>query len=925
MLHSNNKMKLLAALTATLIAGATLSACQKESNASLLSTAAKHQRQGDYPSAIIMLKNALEQNPDDAQARYWMATVYLDTGDALSAEKEIRLALKLSHPAEAAFPVLARSLHAQGLFQKVLDETAALADQPLADVQTVRADALLALGKRDEAIKLYGQVLAAQPKFVAALIGQGKAAILGRDAEGANKFAALALAAEPGNTDALLFKGDLLRATNLPADALAMYDKVLAISPRHRSAHVEKAYLAISLGKFDDSQKELDIALEIAPGSVLVAYTQSLLDYSRGKHAAAQESILNVLRVAPEHMPSILLAGAICIALNSPNQAEHHLRHYLEKNPDNVHARKMLASTLLQTGHSPAAQAVLAPALKEPTKDVQLLALAGETYMQARDFDKAGEYFEKASVLEPKAASLRTSLALSKLGRGEVAQAISDLQLATRLDAKSHQAGMTLVRTELRLGHVDKATAAVQALEKAQPDNAAVHDIKGAVYLARKDLAQARASFDKALALQPSYFPAAANLAQMALDKKDDDEARKILTGFLDKNKKSTEAMTALAALASRDNKPAEATAWLEKANAVDPAAIAPAVNLVAQYLLAGDNQKALSLARKLQVTNPDNPDLLDLLGKSQLASGERVNAVETYKKLAVALPRSAQAQMQVAALQMMVNNPASAEEFLKTALAIQPDFPAAQLAQAEIYVRKGQFELASLIAWRLQRKYPKAAAGFQLEGDILMVQNKAAQALPVYEQAFGFNKSSELLIKTANALRLTGKQDEASKRLANWIQQNPEDMRALLFKAETLLADKQYKPAAAQLEAALQKQPKNIIALNNLALTYQQLQDQRALATAESAYELAKEQPVVMDTLGWILVEMGDPKRGLEILQRASVQSPQARDIRYHLASAHFKNGNKAAAKKELETLMAGNMQFAQADDAKALFKQLQ
>ena len=142
--------------------------------------------------------------------------------------------------------------------------------------------------------------------------------------------------------------------------------------------------------------------------------------------------------------------------------------------------------------------------------------------------------------------------------------------------------------------------------------------------------------------------------------------------------------MTALATLAGSQHKAEETTQWLERASAVEPNAIAPAVNLLAQYLETGKNDKALVLARKLQVTHSENPDLLDLLGKSQLANGEQEDALDTYKKLALALPRSAPAQMQVAALQLLLKHPNAAEDYLKVALAIQPDFPAAQLALAE-------------------------------------------------------------------------------------------------------------------------------------------------------------------------------------------------------------------------------------------------
>jgi putative PEP-CTERM system TPR-repeat lipoprotein len=925
MLHNNNKHSLFAGAAAAVMLSLALSACENEINPNLRAEIVQYQQAGEFNAAVIVLKNALGIKPNDGELRYLLATVYLDTGDGISAEKEIRMAQGFGYSPDASLPVLGKALLLQGQFQKVIDETGPAVARGGAELLCVRAEAYLGLGKRDDARILYEKVLETHPKQAAALIGLGRVGYLARDVDTARKYSELALAAEPRNTDALLFKGDLLRAQNQAEQALATYDQVLVINPHHRSAHIEKAYLEIAMGRFEAAQAELDVARKLIPGSVLVFYTQSLLDYSQGKNAAAQESMQKVLRVAPEHMPSVLLAGAIHLNLGSLHQAEHHLRHYLEKNPGNLYARKMLASTLLRTGHTPDALSVLAPALKASQDDVQLLALAGESYMQARDFNKAADFFDKASTLDPKQARLRTSLALSKLGKGDEAQAISDLQLATKLDVNSHQAGIALVRTELGLRHFDNAETAVLALEKAQPGNAAIEDLKGMVYIGKQEPARARASFTQALALQPSYYPAAANLAQLDMREKKPEAAKRHLLNFLDKNPASVEALTAMSSLAAFDGKVEDATPWLEKAMAVDPAALAPAVNLIAQYLRSGQNQKALDLSRTVQVTHPDNPDLLDLLGKSELANGEQANALETYKRLAVALPRSAQAQMQVAALHLLMKKPANAEDDLKAALAMQPDFPAADLALAEIYVRKGWHELALMGAERIQKYHPKGAAGYQLEGDILMAKKKPAPALAAYEHALSLSKSNELVIKIANALRVSGRPDEGARRLAQWMRQHPDDVRVQLYKAETLMADGKYKLAAAQLETTLKQHRGNVIALNNLALAYQQTQDARAQEVAEEAYKLAGEQPVIMDTLGWILVEQGDTARGLLILQKASAKAPEARDIRYHMAMGLYKAGDQAAARKELQLLMSGNMQFAQADEARALLKQLQ
>jgi len=893
-----------------------LAGCGPQSGTALRAQATQLQAQGKLPAAVVALKDAIAVSKDDAATRFQLATVYLEIGDAPSAEKEVRLAMAHEMPVARTRPVLMRALLLQGQFQKAIDASGASLD---AEVVKLRGDGMLALGKNADAVALYQSVLETNPRYAPALVGLGRAASVAGDLPAARRFADRALIAAPKDIESLLFDGDLMRAQGRNAEAQASYNKVIAIQPWHRSAHVEKAYMEIAQGHFAIAQHDLDTARAITPGSVLVTYTQALLDLSQGKNEEARDSILKVLRVAPEHMPSLLLAGAVSLNLGTLHQAENYLRHYLEANPSHLQARKMLASTLLRSGHSPDALVVLAPALKNPQQDVQLLALAGETYMQARDFNNASTYFEQASAINPKAANLRTSLAMSKLGKGEQQQAVTDLVLATQLDTKS-EAGLTLVRTELGLQHIDKAWDALLQLETSQPGNAAVQDLKGIVLMAKNQVVPARAAFHKAMTIDPAYFPACANLAQLELDDKHPEQARAELMGFLEKNKPGIDAMTALATLSNSENKTADATMWLEKASAVNPAAIGPAVNLIAQYLLARQSDKALALARKLQVTHPDNPDLLDLLAKSQLSNGDMPGALGTYSLLAAALPRSAQVQMQIAALQLLLKNPAAAEGTLKTAIAIQPDFPAAQLALAEVYARKGWPDLALIEADRLQRRHPEASAGYQLEADILMGQNKPAQALPLFDKALRITASSELVIKSANAQRAAGKRDDATRRIDAWLAKRPDDVRVRRYRADTLMADGQPKQAALEIEATLVQDPSNAAALNNLALAYQQLHDPRAQKTAEDAVKLAPDNAVIRDTLGWILVDSGDAARGVVELRKALAKAPAARDIRYHLAAGLKKTGDLDGARKELDVLTSGDMKFAQADEVRAL-----
>ena len=915
-------------LTAALVSSALLlGGCNRsDSTESLVADARTYQQKGDTKAALIQWKNAAAKSPEDASIRLALAALYNDTGDAKSAEKEFRKALSLGSTPAQVWPGLASALLAQGEFEKLVTETEAVAATATAGAPllVLRGNAFLALNQPDKARQSFQAALTAKPDDSAALLGLAGHAFTAGDTEAGNRYLADALAKDGKNADVWMFKGMLAGRQGKTDEALAAYNQVLALKPAHRSAHVEKAYLEIGAGKFDLAKADIEAARKITPNSLIVTYTQALLDYTQGKNEVALESVQKVLRGVPDHMPSVLLAGAIELNLGQLEQAEQHLKTYLAKYPDTLFARKLLATTQLRAANPTDAAATLAPALKTPTEDPQLLALAGESFMQVRNFGKAEEYFTKATELSPKTAALRTSLGLSKLAQGQREQAVTDMEMATTLDPKSQSSGVTLVRTALGMKQYDKALAAVLALEKEQPDNALVQNMKGGVYLARSDMAGARTAFTRAAALQKTYFAPVANLAQMDLAEKKPEEARKRLEAFVALDKKNIAAMTALAELAGSQGNMAQAQTWLERAAAENPDLPEPGMRLSAHYMKSGDKPKALTLVRKLQTANPTNPDLIDMLGQAQVANNDAAGALESYSKLAALMPKSARAQLRLASVHLLLKNNAAAAEDVKRAIALEPDNAQARLAQVDLAVRSGKPDEALAIVRALQKETPASAVNYVVEGDLLMLQKKPEPAIAAYQKGYALGKSPQLLLKLNQTMRMSGKVKEAEAQLAQFIKETPNEPVVQMYQAELQLAAKQYKPAIANFEAVLKRRPNNPLVLNNLAWAYQQDKDPRALATAEQANKLAPDTPPLMDTLGWMLVEQGDVKRGIALLEKAAAKAPQANDIRYHLAAGLFKAGDKARARQELDKALADGKPFTQMDEAQALRKQL-
>ncbi|MFP5391104.1 MAG: XrtA/PEP-CTERM system TPR-repeat protein PrsT [Gammaproteobacteria bacterium] len=916
------KLTLPAALiSGAFLLGAGLAGCGKnETGASLLADAKAYQQKGDNKAALIQLKNAVVKSPDDATIRFELASLYTTMGDPVSAEKEIRKAISLGTPAAQALPVLAKALAAQGETKKLLAETEAAAKTP--ELLVLRGHAFLQTDDEAHAKESFEAALKLKPSDGNALIGLASHALVRKDLDAARSYTEEAVAKDPKNAEVWMFKGNMATRDGKADEALAAFSQALAIEPEHRSANLEKAYVEIGAGKFDAARADLEAARKRAPGSVIVTYTQALLDHTEGKNAQALEAIQKVLKVAPEHMPSILLAGAIQLSLGSYEQAEQNLKKYLEKYPDTLYARKLLATTLLRSKQPADAAAALAPALAD-SQDPQLLALAGESYLQVRDFDKASNYFQKASDLAPKTAALHTSLGLSKLGQGDNAKGISELELAASMDPKSQQAGLALVRTQLGLKQYDKALATVATLEKAQPDNAMLQNLKGGVYMSKGDLASARASLNRALQLQPTYFAAVANLAQLDLKEKKPQDAKQRFLAFLEKDKKHIGAMMALADLANLEGKNAEATSWYERASNENPEAEAPAMQLISQYLRVGEKQKALTAARKLSTANPANPDLLELLGQAQLANKDEAAALESYSKIVTLLPKSPTAHLRLGGVQALMKNDSAAMESVKRALSLDPENVQGQLALVDLSMRKGDPSGALALVKKLQKQTPDAPAPFLLEGDIQMLLKKPDLALRAYDQAFTVGKNAQLLIKSLQAMKALGKDKEADARALQYAAAHPDDAVINLYVGESYLNSKQYKLAIARFESVLKKFPDSVLALNNLAWAYQQEKDARALATAEKAVKLAPQNAPVLDTLGWILVEQGNTQRAVTLLQQAVAADPQAGDIRFHLASALFKAGDKEKARKEVDAALAGKP-FASLEEARALRKQL-
>ena len=900
-------MKTFPKAVSSLLLALLLNACGGESTESLLASSRDYLAKNDSKAAVIQLKNALQKDPNLGEARFLLGSALLESGDLNGAVLELRKALELKHSPDAVVPVLTRAMLGSGQAQKVIDEfgkTTLSAGEPQAALKTSLSAASAALGKAEDTKRLLMESLAADPNYLPARLAEVRLTAATGDLAGATDKVDTLLAKHPNNAEALFLKAGLLGAEGKLAEALAMYQKTIQVKPSYLLAHAAVISIQLREKKLDEATKQLEQLKGVAPKHPQTYLLDAQVNYQKKDFKTAREATQQLMRIAPNHAGALQMAGAVEFQLQSYQQAETYLTKALQISPGLTLARRLLVASHLRSGQAAKAVEALQPVLKYIDNDSALLTLAGEAYLQSGDPDKAASYFEKASKLEPGNAAKKTSLAIAHIAQGNSESAFQELEQLSESDS-GITADLALVASHLRNNQLEKALKAIDQIEKKQPNNPATYNLRGQTLLAKKDLAGARKSFEKALSINPTFYPAVATLAGLDVQENKPKDAQKRFENLLTAEPKNAQAMLALAQLkATQGEAPAEISALIEKAISAAPTAVGPRLALIQFHLQNKDNKRALSAANDAHSSIPDKPEILDALGKTQQLSGDLNQALTTYAKLATLQPASPLPYMRIADVHFANKNPGEGEKNLKKALAIKPDLLEVQRVLIQLAVQNKNAGEAQQIAATVQKQRPKEAAGYVFEGDIHAAGGSLAKATEAYRNGLKQTGAPELAVKLNGAMVAAGNTAEAEKMAGEWLKSHPKDVVFRLYMGDLASARKNYAQAATHYQSALALQPNNALILNNLAWASNQTGSPKALEYAEKANQLAPNQPAFMDTLAMILAAKGDTSQAVKLLRKAMEMAPQAASIQLNLAKVLIKANNKAEARIELEAL---------------------
>lgn len=893
-----------------------------------MASARAYMAKREFSAAVIELKRTLLKNAQSAEARVLLGKALLESGDPAAAEVELRKAEELGVPNEQIAADLARAMLQLGQATKVIEQFAdvSLRDATAqAELKTWVASAYAQLGKVEQADEQLGAALRAQPLNPAAMMVRARLRAAEGDVDGALAMLNDVLVEDPDNKDVGVAKGYLLWLGKNDADgALAAYRKVLAAHPGTVAAQAEIVTILFRQGQAAEARQQFELLKKMAPLHPETVFFEAQFAYVDKQYRRSRELTDALLKLTPYHIRALELAGAAEYHLGNDEQVQGFLARALKVMPGLTLSRQILAQSYLRAGQPQKAIDVLGPTINGEKANAESLALAGTAYVQLGDLNEADAAFRHAAQLAPDSAKVRTEVAMAMLGSGRAEVALSELEAVAAAD-KGPRADLALIAARISKADFNGALKAIDGLELKLPGKPLPHQLRGQVLLSKRDTAGAKRSFEMALAKDGKYFPAAAALASMDVAAGKPADARKRVTAFLKVSPKNAQALMLLAQISSATGAPAEdVTQQLADAVRANPSTATTHMALIARHIQQANQPAALAAAQAAAAALPNDLAIMEALGQMQLLAGEAEQAAATFHKLAALQPGNAQMQMNVAEAEVAAKHYQAAEQALKRAAEIEPTLGAARRGLAMLALRGKRPQDALVIARDMQKRQPNDALGFAVEGDIEVQGRNWSAAAKAYETALRLSDASEAAVKLHTILLAAGKGADADRLAADWEKKRPKEPVFNFYLGDVAIQKADYPVAEAHYRAVLDSQPKNALAMNNVAWLMHKQSKPGALEMAERANALMPNRAPILDTLATLQAAAGKLSDAIASQRLAVAGSPQDSNLKLKLAKYLIEAGKKSEAREKLRALAQLGRGFQHQEEVAKLMSSL-
>lgn len=880
-------------LIAVAVMASALAGCRDDP----MRSGAEYAKKGEYKSAVIEFKNAVQAKPEAVDARLALADALERTHDVSGAEQQLRKALERGANPDELVPRIALMMLDTNQTEKIINE---FKDRRLkssdadSSLRGIVASAYLAQKRIPLA---ESQIKAATTKSASILTAQAQ--LLLTKGKSQEAFALLDEAAQDATAPWWVLRAisRVSSAMGKPARSLDAIKRAHEMAPWHRGVAGEYGEALFAAGQTDQALALKEKLKKEAPNYFWTHYLNAVALALEGRSEASHAAALKVLAVSPEHLPAALLAASAEIKRGDYLMADMRLQKTIKQHPYSLEVHRLYAKTQFVTGKTDSAGEITRRGLEIAPSDLPLLGLKADIELKRGARKEAIATLEQVVGKDPGDALSLLRLSQLKAAAGNKAASAQLLNQAADAGKDTPELRDRIIAAALRRGDVSMAQKLAEYAIGAHPKDPRSHLSMAATRGTQNDLAGAWKSTLTALDLDPAFHPALVALSAMVGTPEQRQELEKRFAKAVEQKSASAQVFIDEASLLRVSGKSQkDIVAVLERGVTTHPTSAQLRRALADEYFRLGEADKALSLVQAGASAANAPAEATALLASTYDRLGKTEQAVDVWRKLAANYPQRTDWRLRLAQIEATAGRTAEATTVLRSLITERPFDAEPYIALANLAVRKNPAEAQSIA--RQLADYPQhKAQAMLLEGELLVQTGNTSEALKQFSRAEKAGILPEAALRSVRLLDMTNNASAADQLLRNTLDKFPDDAAVLGLAAQRALAQGKPDKAVELLQKIVAKNPNNAPALNDLAWAQVVAKKPEALHNAARAAFLLPNAPEVLDTLAMAQLLAGKREQSIANLRAAINLAPTAPTPRIHLAEQLAASGDRQGA----------------------------
>ncbi|EHR42223.1 XrtA/PEP-CTERM system TPR-repeat protein PrsT [Alishewanella jeotgali] len=907
-------MKKITLVAASLMLALTIG-CSKKDSAAHYQDALAFIANQQYNSAIIELKSAVQQAPDNAEYRLALGLTYLQIGDAVSAEKELQLAKQGGITAADIAVPLVRASYIAGNFSEVLAlyPEAEELEQPIADyIKLYRALAELELGAADRAVFLFHELSLSEYQDIQAF-AQSNLMITTTQYEEAINLLQSIPTTSPHYAETLSLIGNLHLVNDKFAPASEAFSALIKLQPRNFKARLLAGQALIRDNRYQEANQHIEMILRALPEQAYANYLKSLIEYDAKDFVKAKEFAEKAITSGYRAPQPRLIAGLSAFQLGLESQALHNFSAMGQALDAFPSAKRLYVALQLKAGEPGIARDALS-STPPSAEDLNLYATTAFNLAQAGDNRAAAELIAKYdSAGFNDINSLLTMGQLKLSVPGQEMAGIRDLELALMMEPGHHQTRLILASSYMRqqqyekvyqladgwikdpetafMGHNLKAYA---ELVQFKPENAKVHLaaakatgsdnpftplMLASVAAFETNYTEAKNILDQLLNSHPDYIPAITQAFIVNHRLGDTSSVIKHTKAQLAKNPQNYHLRLAFARYL---HSAADFNEVINLLQAVDTSQQLPVAHwmiLVDSYVQLGNSSEASKLSQAWHQQDPDN-----------------IQATLLYVEI---LRRN--------------NNVTEALQILDRHLLRQTQHPQLLMAKLKLQTEYRMPDKAIETIKQSPAEFQGLAEVKFLHGRNLMALGQKSAALNLFLESYKDDASAQTAMFIAEIYRQDVSLRQAIGFVENHIAKH-DTTPGLQMVYANLLMQTDISKSVSIYQQLVESSPDNLVLLNNYAwMLIEHGEAEKALTYVSRAMRLDDKNPDILDTYGAALLKLQRYQDALSYFERSLAIRPEHDEVKLNYAEALILVDNKAKASQILNSINSHDARLTQ------------